>query len=594
MKKVWGNYLLRGLAAIIALLVVRWSSGPIARYFLVQSAPATLGYDLTIEKAYVSPIATEMELETVCLPHPNLPLGNWLECQRIWVDVEGSPLLRKKLVIRNARAIGVRLHDPAQNTNFATQTIKRPAAWDLNVQAKHALANAFSIADAAHQIESDAGLKSDLLLEQISKAWPNEMFELENEFTVFELRAELLAEITEENADEKQPEEEAIEQAVQQVQSLEQGILAFRKRLSALQTQCEVDQKRLQDAQADDLFQLQQQSLVELPDSQSLSHYFLGAVSADQAWEVVRLVQAARAFLRQGKQAPVPSDSIALTFDYPRENSIPTFLLKALHFDGAGEFDGKPVEFAGSLQNLTNNPRVFHQPTRLVLDIHVPHRIVIEAVLDQTQDPPQEHVVIRCPNWPLPANTLGDAEQVGIATSTSVLSMRAELIIVEEEVTGTIQTRHQKIALKPRIAASWGGGRVAKSLVDLLGTIQTIDSMVTLAGPLSAPGMELKSPLGEQLAGGLQHGFEHEMSYRQQQRLANWQSQQAVVLEELQAEIDAGEKRLIARMGETGGQVQALVVKYREQYPELAKSLEKDPPHVASQPDVKEGSPRNR
>jgi len=297
---------------------------------------------------------------------------------------------------------------------------------------------------------------------------------------------------------------------------------------------------------------------VQIPEPQVLSEYFMGAAASERGWEILRFVQWAREFMPQPQTTVEPSGTAGLTIAFPERNPLPEFVIKALHFEGKGEVADTTFNFAGTLQNLTNDPQAFPQPSRLVIDAKVPHRVVVEAVMDRTRSVPRDRIVVRCPSWPQPEQMLGNPSQIGVLAKPCLLSLRAELELAGGNVSGIVQMRQQRLNLTPQVSDELGGERVQAALVELFSQIDTIDYEVKLSGPIDSPSITLASAWGERVAGGLQHAFEKEIALRSAESIEKLSQVLESRISEWEVTANAAQQELQTRLGKTVEQVQLL------------------------------------
>lgn len=548
------------ISIVAAVCLAAWAVGPMVQFILIRAAATELGAKLSIGETSVSTFTSDLELTDVRLAHPLGSNEDRLACDSVLVDVEGTPLLRRKLVIRNATAVGLRILTPPCSAEVLTKRWPLPQHWKLHLPAQKLLQASLSDAAASTQTDPWADSGTLALLDVLSENRTQQTRNLLDDLEIYELRLERLAEITEQLAKSKaepKPAQSA-EQTLLELKALEETVYAYRKQVEESRKKFQADRQRLLSLKEQDLSRANASFQLQIPNPQVLSEFFMGQAASERSWEILRFVQWAREFLPQPQTSSVPAGTQGLTIAFPERHPLPAFVLRALHFEGKGELANTTFDFAGTLQNLTNDPQSFAEPSRLVIDAKVPHRVVVEAVLDRTKNEAHDRIVVRCPSWPQPQQMLGNPSQVGILAQPCLLSLRAELDVSGGNVSGVVQMRQQRLQLTPQVSGELGGKRVQAALVELLSQIDTIDYEVRLDGPIESPSMTLASSCGERVAGGLQHAFEKEFAMRSAEsteqlareldaRIAKWEEAASTAQQELQT-----------RLGTTIGQVQVL------------------------------------
>jgi hypothetical protein len=505
------------IALLLLLGLITAAVDPVMRRFLTRATATGLKARLTIDTCRVSLHSTDFELTGVRLAPTLDSQQDSLACESVVVDVEGAPLLRRKLVVRNATATGVQLLNECLDANEFSLRWPLPRHWNLHEPARKALQASLAKSVALARKNPLANSRAAALLVDLVAGSTQQTGELESALGICELRVERFATITKTLTsttsvpDELEPLASA-EQTSLELQRLAQRLDAFQNRVAQSRQQLDSDRQRLAALRNQDLSEAKETSHLQIPSAQILSEYFLGAEAAERSWQILRFVQWAQEFLPPTNPAPTPSAGFAIAF--PERNPLPAFVLRALNFEGQGEVADRSFHFAGTLQNFSNDPQCLGHPTRLVLDAKVPHRVVIEAAIDRTSDLPRERVVIRCPSWPQSQQTFGDPTVLGILAQPCLLGLRAELDLSGERVSGIVQMRQQKLRLTSTVASELGGQRVRDALSEMLSQIDTIDYEVKVNGPLDSPSLALTSNWGERVAGGLQHAFEREQTLR--------------------------------------------------------------------------------
>jgi len=118
------SYLRPRLIVLAIVLGLFWFAlDPLVRRGLVSLGQAVAGAKVEIGKVRTSVWRTEISLSDVQVADPGSPMENLFEARQVKLGLEGSSLLRRKLIVRDGVVSGIRLGTP-RTTSGALE--KRP------------------------------------------------------------------------------------------------------------------------------------------------------------------------------------------------------------------------------------------------------------------------------------------------------------------------------------------------------------------------------------------------------------------------------------------------------------------------------------
>jgi len=368
------------------------------------------------------------------------------------------------------------------------------------------------------------------------------------------------------------------EKILAEVDSLLRDIAAFRSEVERLRDQAIRDQQSIVAARDQDIRQIREKFRLDDLESGGLSDYLLGHELNQRVETAARWIRWVRQHLPSKTQSSDPTRARGVDDALAGLPPEPDFLIRSLTLEGEGQTEGKRFEFRGTAQGITSQPAVYGQPAVFHLEIRGPVAMQIEAVLDRSQKVARDYVTVECPALAQPKRLLGKPDQVAVTVSpgTARLSLRLEL--VGEAVSVRLSLRQEPIELNPELAAAYGGQELASRLQDALREVRTLDVTAELSGTLERPTCKLRSTLGDQLAQAFQRLLFHELETRREEVAQLIQTKVDGEVTRFEQMFAAKQQALLAKMQQSGVDVQQLRELSARRVPGLDRILEKNLP----------------
>jgi uncharacterized protein (TIGR03545 family) len=236
----------------------------------------------------------------------------------------------------------------------------------------------------------------------------------------------------------------------------------------------------------------------------------------------------------------------------------PDFLIRKLTLEGEGQLHHQPFQFSGTAEGLTSQPALYGQPTVLKLEVGGAAEMLVEAVLDRTQEVAHDRITVECPELDEPGRVLGQPERLTLAISPTSTRLALVLDLRGEELRGQMRLRQEPVELTPAVAPRYGGPRLAASLREALAAIRAVEVVADLSGTIDEPAWRLRSDLGPQLAEAMNRLLEREVAARCEELAALAERTVDEELSRFQQFVDSRQQALSAKLNLSSDQLRQL------------------------------------
>jgi len=592
------SYLVPRLVLLAVVVVLVWLGlDPLLRWMLISLGQGVAMAKVDIGQVSARLATSEVSLRDVQVADAHDPTRNLFEAEEIALGFETGSLLKRKFVVREGRIAGLRF-----GTERTTPgTLQRRSLLDLLpddlaerldpgqlVEFGRTWLERFVVLLKRNVTEEVEQLHSVRLARELGVRWPAELARMEARADEMKARADRLRKLANSGSNDVVQNLQNAEKILTEVDSLLKDIAAFRSEVERLRDQAIRDSQSIAAAKDEDIRQIRERFRLDDLESGGLSEYLLGH-------ELNQRVQTAARWVRWVREH-VPSKAPSAGRDRARGVDValaglpaePDFLIRSLSVDGEGQSEGKVFAFRGTAQGLTSQPAEYGQPAVFHLEVRGPVAMQIEAVLDRSQKVARDYFTVECPTLAQPRRLLGKPDQVAVTVSPGNARLSLRLELVGEEVSGRLSLRQEPIDLKPELAAAYGGQEVANRLHDALREVHTLDVTAELSGTLQRPAWKLRSTLGDQLAQAFQRLLLGELETRREEVAQLIQSKVDGEMARFEQMFAAKQQALLAKLEQSGVDVQQLRELSARRVPGLDRVLEKNLPA-----DLRKGLPPN-
>ena len=188
----------------------------------------------------------------------------------------------------------------------------------------------------------------------------------------------------------------------------------------------------------------------------------------------------------------------------------PKFEVQKLQIDGSAEFANSHFKFAGTVENIVEDPSSSTVPMVFNLRAQGDPQVVVSGTVDRTTGRKTDTIRFTGHAIPQPAYTLGSQESIQVSmTNSSRLHVDAELTAnAYDQISGTITFTFEDVMLHAdSVHQVAGGAGTAARLNETVSGIHSFRVASTIGGTVSQPTTSFVSDLGPQVASSLESVF---------------------------------------------------------------------------------------
>ena len=464
----WGYLLTR--AGIAGLLWAFFAFGfdPLVRRGLILTSETALGGRVDVARMESNFRSPTLRVSDVRVANREKPGTNLLEFSRLEARLDGASLLRKKYVIEEATLDGLRWNTPRADSGviegWEPLSKRVQGDWipgvdlDLNFDLKlddEVLAFGREALDEfmkrARAAVDPNQLESYRVARGLQKAWPDRFEDLKHRVDQIDDRARAIqkeaASVKGNTLDRIKAYSHLLEDANQLLADIEQ----IRSELVALPAVARVDFSALNAAKDRDLKRLSEKMEMVRLDGEGLSDLLLGPSLKEQIRRTATFVDHIQ---RVAANAPVDVEPVrmrGLDIAFPERNPVPRFLVRSLKVSGETTFDGQPFAFAGTVCDVTNDPRLHGKPVTVTLEGNGPFPVTLKATVDRTSDQSVDQIEIAWVSEKPSTFTFGNRDSLALDVAADRTRCRTKFVLRGRHMEGEVQWSQSpvRVAMKP-------------------------------------------------------------------------------------------------------------------------------------------------
>ena len=497
--------LLAFLLAVICLFsdtLVRWGVAHVGRE-IIQARVDVADADADLLRG-------TLQIDGIAIANRQRPTQNIAVLKQSQLVIDRAAALRRRLVISDGRISGLRFGTDRDQSGrldgdrYAhAESLIRSAGDGLEVLGEDWLER------RAQQLELEMrdSLKSVALAEEMAERWPREYQELAAQAGSIRDETSQLMDKLRETPDNPLRVLELYREATVQIDALRQRALIVKDELERLRDRAAADHVALQEAKQHDVDTVRSHVQIEQVDPEQLSRLLLGPDLEPHVTSALAWVDWLRARLPRHGLAPSRGENITFRGLQPQ----PRFLARRLMVDGEGTVANYTAQFFGEVTGLSDRPGLLSEPTtvRLRSDGEVP--IEVLAVRSVHFSDCRDRIVISSPRFPLPARSVG-VKRVAIDIGPGNAHLWTELIVsADDHVDGRFIMKQENVMLTPRNGTN---GAIENALGRVVSSVDHLEVLVTVDGPLAKPHYHLASNLGPDLSEALHAAVVNELDQR--------------------------------------------------------------------------------
>ena len=519
-----------------------WAFDPILRWTVAKTGGQLNGAKVDVAELETRFFPPALELTHVEIADKGKPGRNLVEFETFRLKLAGGPLAHRKLVIEEGEITGL-----SWNT-------RRSDSGELGPEDKLRLDDHVQLEELRKKVSqlgktwlNEAALSAKSGLDpkkletvQVSLAfkgqWLKRFEDYEAKLKDIETRVKSLKDL-----DPKGSTLEKIEgyrQAAIQVQKLIAEAKLLRQELAQMSPAARTDLEQIELARERDLKNIQKKLDILKLDKDAISEALLGPELLNVLEDAMNWVNWTREKTGQLTAVKEPVRSRGLDVPFPKpEDPHPGFLIQKLKISGKARVNGEMVPYAGTIQNITSDPKRWGQPVRLELTTDGRAKLHLTATIDQTAAEPIYDLELE---YRLPQPTemkFGDGEKLAFRISSQETTWSAKLKLAGEELTGRVAFLQEQVCIEPRssepdaskaavrpVSFEWNPQEeLHRALAGVFGQVSSLSAEVQLKGTIGNPAWALSSNLGPQVKEGLEQYLAAEFQRRQAELTAEVQ-----------------------------------------------------------------------
>ncbi len=526
----WNYVLPRLLLVALLLFVSEYGLGWAMRKSLIGSGEAAIGAKVEVGETRVSLLRTHAELRNVRVANPHSPMQNLLEADHCSLNFETNALLRKKAIVHHGKLVGLRFGTPRDTSGELPNAPSTPepdtGGWLDGEAAKLAQNWLTQLGDRFQEDLLDQ-FQSIRLTEDLLARWPEQYHAIEKR--VGDLREQANQLQTEVRRAQANPVRHAgfLARLPEQIATLRQAFQKLSVDVESLPNLIEADHRAIIAARHHDEELLREKLHFEKIEAATLTGYFLQESMSGPLHEAIAWLRWARQMVPVKAKTAPSERGRGQDVLFAGSRQIPDYLIRSLTLQGSARISDQPVELTGLLTNLTNQPSLHGQPTKLQLTAHGSLPLELKATLDRTGPIAKDALLLDCRNWVLPKINLGQPQKLQLAISPSMASLNISLMLEGDQLSGDIQLIQKQVKMTPTVGDDLEKLQLAsgleEALEETLGRIDSLATRVTLGGTLDKPEWKLWSNLGPAVAEAMDRALEQAIDIHAKKLLAKSQ-----------------------------------------------------------------------
>jgi len=540
------------------LLTVWFGLNPAVRWVILSTGQSATSAKIDVGRVETSLLRTELRLTDVAVADPRAKLKNLFEADQVFLRLDADSLLRRKFVVREARASGLRLG----SDRTASGALDPNADWSVDLpqvdlpQFDEKWLDQLAAVLEQELVDQANQLASVRLAKELIERWPAEYDRIQARADSLKGRTDNLRELAKTDGRNVLRALDAFQQAASELESVRREMRELRDEIDRLREQIVVDKEAVVRAKEQDLRQIRETLRIENLSPQNLSEYLLGSELSETIQTVARWVHWGRQYMPTEVDPAQPIRGRGIDVSFPGARPRPDFLIQSLVLDGEGQLGGQSFLFRASAAGVTTQPKLYGQPLRLEVQIDAATRLQVEAVLDHTGETPHERITVNCPALAQPERVLGRPGELALVVAPGSTHLWASLELEGDALSGQLLVKQEHVKLVPDLHDAYGGQQLAGNLEQALSQVRDIRVTVDLSGTLSKPRWKLDSNLGSQLAGAFDGLFQRELETRRRQLVAHVNGQVDDQLAQLERTVLAKQEEFLAKLDLNGVQLQ--------------------------------------
>lgn len=597
----WTYLLPRVILVGLVWAFFRFGFDPILRRGLIDASQRAARAKVEIDGLETTFFAPTLKAAGIRVADRKHPGTNLVEFAELHAKLEGVPLLKKSFVVEEATVRGLKWGTPRADSGLlpdeepeqgddADSPLLENIKHELLARGKDWLAG---LADRAKLDFDPNQFETVRLGDELEEHWPKEFQRYQEQLQTLKQRIDELRKSVKVKGGNELEKIERYGRAAHEVERLLEELDQVKQKLALTMQQARDDLQALEDAKARDLAKIKQKTDLLHLDPNEITEFLLGPELTHRLETAIGWARFIRERVELATDEPKPERFRGETYVFPRQQELPAMLIRLLHVDGEGEFSGERLAFKGSISGITSHPKIHGKPIIVHLDavgmpvgqrhptepsrdttsatgqIELvssqsakadPVTVRLKAVLDYTNDVPEQQFVLSYKEPQPEPQDFGKPESIQLAMTSRAIDCRADLMLVGDRLSGQIDYQQALEAITAKLGSKRfkNDQRVLAVIQDVVSGIRKIDAQMQLSGTVLKPQFKLRSNLGRELSSGLNTAFARQLETGRQELLVRFDQEAAKRSEKLTQLYDEQLEKLTGQLSLNRGELQEL------------------------------------
>jgi uncharacterized protein (TIGR03545 family) len=538
-----------GLGVFVAIVLLLWlGTNPLIKWSIESAGTQAVGAKVELDSVDLDLNPVTLNLNRLQVTNPDAPMRNMMEAGRIQMSLDGYALLRRQFIAENMAVEGLRF-DTERSSSGAIEGRLFSGNKDGDDDGGTDMADllpGLELPDPEKVIAEERARitgKVDALNNQadtIIQGWDNKIEELPDGDRVKAYRQRWKA------LEDKNP-----LSRVAGVRELKKDIDKDLDKISSLDDQLKQDRQELARL-IEQARNLPGQEADRLMAQSGLSEGFKGVTRKLLGDKLSRWVDygltgyqlaseqlAGRKAKQEEKAKPPRGEGEDIRF--PEEEPLPGFLIKRAAVDGVANMAASAVDFSGSLQYITHQPKIWGKPMTLDIDgeDEAGAALNVTGRFDHTGETSKDTVDFTVKQLTLKDATFSGSSKLPIVLQKGLANIDGNLTVTDGELDALVKTNVSQASFS---AGGEDTGSTAQRLARAIQGISSFNLDLGLSGTLGQPKISLNSNLDRIIGQALGEEVRAEVAKAKKELEARLREELGPKLESLTAQQGALDK----------------------------------------------------
>jgi uncharacterized protein (TIGR03545 family) len=524
----------------------------------VQAGQAITRAKIDVAALKTSPAKGQLSLSAVEVADPEKPDQNLFQFDRAWLELDPQALLQRRLVASRSGVSGLRFSTDRQRSGRLPSTPESKARGASERFARDAVKvqcqAAFEawLADLATRLEGNLAREfaAVRLAQTLSARWPNEYAQMEARVARLQDHANRVRDLANRAHDHPLRHLDAARKGISEADAIRLEVLQIRGELERLYGQMLLDRDSIREAAQIDKAKISESLALRRIDPQHLADFLLGEQFTQRLTNVTTWLSRTRQLAEYVTNDPQINHQQGRGTDvhFASAGRRPDVLVRTLSLSGFADWEGRPLEFAGTIEDLTTQPQRHDRPARMRVATRGDTQLAIDAIRDRRQDQASYEFHIEGISAEETERVLGDAKRLAIHVSPGEARIVAKFTLAGDDLRGELRWEQLRVQLTPQVSKRLGGEKLEEKLATSLGAVRQLQVSAEIQGTLDNPQFDLDSELGAHLANTVNEAVQREL-----QELADVAARELDALldkelADLEQAIDSGREKLESQL----------------------------------------------